>query len=176
MFEEEDVKSIADWCRQEGIILISDEIYAELTHGWSEHISPFSYYPEGTIVTGGLSKTFSAGGWRLGYAVLPDTNDGKKAMHALRSVGSELWSSTATPIQKAAVVAYSSDESIKLYIRRAAKLQGYIADKLYNTFTQLGIPVPRPAGAFYLYPDFSPWRTELRSAESGPVRSLQVIY
>lgn len=165
MFERSDVEALALWAREEGITLISDEIYAELAHGWREHISPAFYYPEGCIVTGGLSKAFSAGGWRLGYAALPPTSAGAKAMVALRSLASEIWSSTTTPVQEAAVVAYSPNESIEQYVHQSALAHGYLADHLYKTLTELDVPCPRPAGGFYLYPDFSPWRSALSTMD-----------
>ena len=161
MFERADVEAIALWAREEGITLISDEIYAELAHGWRVHISPASFYPEGCIVTGGLSKAFSAGGWRLGYAALPPTPEGKMAMVALRSLASEIWSSTSTPVQGAAFVAYSPDKSIEQYVHQSAIVHGYLADRLYKSLAELDVPCPRPAGGFYLYPDFSPWRSKL---------------
>jgi len=161
MFDEKNVKEIAQWAKSEGITLISDEIYSELVHGWRKHISPFPFYPEGCIVTGGLSKTFSAGGWRLGYAILPATETGEKVVDAIRALGSEVWSTTATPIQKAAITAYSSNKSIESYIKSSATVFGYVTNELYETFNELGVPCPRPAGGFYLYPDFSPWRSIL---------------
>jgi aspartate/methionine/tyrosine aminotransferase len=161
MFERVDVESLALWAREEGITIISDEIYAELAHGWREHVSPASFYPEGCIVTGGLSKAFSAGGWRLGYAALPATSAGTKAMVALRSLASEIWSSASTPVQEAAVVAYSLNESLERYVHQSALIHGYLADHLYKTLVNLDVPCPRPAGGFYLYPDFSPWRSVL---------------
>ena len=159
MFARADVEAIALWAREEGITLISDEIYAELAHGWREHVSPASFYPEGCIVTGGLSKAFSAGGWRLGYAALPPTSAGSMAMVALRSLASEIWSSTTTPVQEAAFVAYSPDESIERYVHHSALVHGYLADRLYTALANLDVPCPRPAGGFYLYPDFSSWRS-----------------
>src|SRR5436309_1668861 len=161
MFERTDVEALALWTREEGITIISDEIYAELAHGWREHVSPASFYPEGCIVTGGLSKAFSAGGWRFGYAALPPTSEGTMAMVALRSLASEIWSSTATPVQEAALVAYSLDESIEQYVHQSALIHGYLADRLYKSLADLDVPCPRPAGGFYLYPDFSPWRSLL---------------
>ena len=163
MFARADVETIAHWAREEGITLISDEIYAGLAHGWREHISPASFYPEGCIVTGGLSKAFSAGGWRLGYAALPPTSAGSMAMVALRSLASEIWSSTTTPVQEAALVAYSPNESIEQYVHQSALVHGYLADRLYMSLVDIAVPCPRPAGGFYLYPDFSPWRSALAS-------------
>ncbi|HZU69594.1 MAG TPA: aminotransferase class I/II-fold pyridoxal phosphate-dependent enzyme [Ktedonobacteraceae bacterium] len=161
MFDRTIVEALAGWCKQAGVTLISDEIYAELAHGWREHISPARFYPVGCIVTGGLSKAFSAGGWRLGYAVLPAAEAGRAAMQALRSLASEIWSSAATPIQEAAIIAFSPEASIEQYVRHSALVHGYVAAQLYDTLCQLGIPCPRPAGGFYLYPDFAPWREAL---------------
>ncbi|HYX48170.1 MAG TPA: aminotransferase class I/II-fold pyridoxal phosphate-dependent enzyme [Ktedonobacteraceae bacterium] len=174
MFERTDVEALAQWAKEEGITLISDEIYAELAHGWREHVSPASYYPEGCIVTGGLSKAFSAGGWRLGYAALPPTSAGAKAMAALRSLASEIWSSTTTPVQEAAVVAYSPNESIEQYVRQSALIHGHLADRLYKSLADLNVPCPRPAGAFYIYPDFSPWRSAL--ARMGITTGTELVH
>ncbi len=169
MFAHEDAEAIARWAREQGITLISDEIYAELAHGWRAHVSPARFYPEGTIVTGGLSKAFSAGGWRLGYAALPAGEAGAQVMRAVQAIASEVWSSATTPVQEAAVLAYSQNADLETYVRRSARLHGHITGRLYATFQQLGVPCPRPAGAFYLYPDFAPWRAALagRGATTG---------
>ncbi|HVB62157.1 MAG TPA: aminotransferase class I/II-fold pyridoxal phosphate-dependent enzyme [Ktedonobacteraceae bacterium] len=161
MLAREDVEALAIWCRAHGITLISDEIYAELAHGWREHISPALFYPEGCIVTGGLSKAFSAGGWRLGYAALPGGAAGARLMNALRALASEIWSSAATPVQTAAVAAYTYHPDLERYVQHAARLHGYVAHQLYETLIALGALCPRPAGGFYLYPDFAPWRSQL---------------
>src|SRR6266550_7419928 len=163
MFDRADVEALACWAREAEVTLISDEIYAELAHGWREHISPAHFYPEGCIVTGGLSKAFSAGGWRLGYAALPPTTAGKEFMQALRALASEIWSTTATPLQEAALAAFTPHATIEQYVHRSALVHGYVAGQLYTALTRLGVPCPRPAGGFYLYPDFSPWRPALWS-------------
>jgi aspartate/methionine/tyrosine aminotransferase len=161
MFERGAVEAVARWAREQGITIISDEIYAELAHGWSAHVSPATFYPEGTIVTGGLSKAFSAGGWRLGYAALPATEAGAQVMAALRALASEIWSSATTPVQEAAAAAFSPNAELETYVRRSAKLHGYMAGRLHQTLSSLGVLCARPAGAFYLYPDFAPWREAL---------------
>jgi aspartate/methionine/tyrosine aminotransferase len=161
MFDAADAAAIAGWARTEGITLISDEIYAELAHGWRAHVSPARFYPEGSIVTGGLSKAFSAGGWRLGYAVLPATAEGSALMSALRAMASEVWSSATTPVQAAAIAAFRPNAELEAYVQLSARVHGYVASRLYETFVEMGIPCPRPAGAFYLYPDFAPYRDAL---------------
>ncbi|HVB72483.1 MAG TPA: aminotransferase class I/II-fold pyridoxal phosphate-dependent enzyme [Ktedonobacteraceae bacterium] len=161
MFSREGAQAIANWSREHGITLISDEIYAELAHGWREHISPAQFYPEGCIVTGGLSKAFSAGGWRLGYAAIPDNAAGKQLVASARALASEIWSSAATPVQEAAVVAYSPNAELTAYVQASARIHAYATARLYETLTNLGALCPRPAGGFYLYPDLSPWREAL---------------
>ena len=161
MFSREDVEAIANWSREHNITIISDEIYAELAHGWREHVSPARFYPEGCIVTGGLSKAFSAGGWRLGYAAIPPGTAGKQLMSSLQALASEIWSSASTPIQQAAITAYSANADLATYVQSCAHLHGYTTSRLYETLTQLGVECPRPAGGFYLYPDFAPCRSTL---------------
>jgi aspartate aminotransferase len=174
MFSGEDTQAIANWSRQHGITLISDEIYAELAHGWRVHISPAQFYPEGCIVTGGLSKAFSAGGWRLGYAALPPGAAGKQLMASLRALASEIWSSATTPVQEAAVAAYTPNDELTAYVKASARIHTYATSRLYETLTQAGTLCPRPAGGFYLYPDFAPWRNAL--LERGVSTSEQLAH
>jgi aspartate/methionine/tyrosine aminotransferase len=161
MFASTDAEEIATWARGEGITILSDEIYAELAHGWRPHTSPAQFYPEGTVVTGGMSKAFSAGGWRLGYAALPATPEGERLMAAVRSLASELWSSAATPLQQAAIAAFTYDAEMEHYVRRSAQVHAHAVARLHAALTAAGALCPRPAGAFYLYPDFAPWREQL---------------
>jgi len=172
MFDRTDAEAIALWARDAGMTLISDEIYAELAHGWREHSSPACFYPQGCIVTGGLSKAFSAGGWRLGFAALPASEEGTQVVAALRALASEIWSAAATPIQEAAIVAFTPNAEIESYVRRSARLHGHVASRLYETLVALGVPCPRPAGAFYLYPDFAPWREVLMKRGIGTSQEL----
>ncbi len=174
MFSGEDTQAIAHWSRERGITLISDEIYAELAHGWRAHVSPAQFYPEGCIVTGGLSKAFSAGGWRLGYAALPGGTASKQLMASLRALASEIWSSATTPVQEAAVVAYSSTAELTSYVKASARIHAYAVSRLYETLAEAGALCPRPAGGFYLYPDFAPWRDAL--LERGVTTSEQLAH
>ena len=174
MFSGEDTRAIAHWSREHGITLISDEIYAELAHGWRAHISPAQFYAEGCIVTGGLSKAFSAGGWRLGYAAVPGGAAGKQLMASLRALASEIWSSATTPVQEAAVVAYTPNAELTAYVKASARIHGYATSSLYETLIEAGALCPRPAGGFYLYADFAPWRDAL--LERGVSTSEQLAH
>jgi aspartate aminotransferase len=161
MLVEEDVAAVAGWAREQGIAIISDEIYAELAHGWRPHVSPARFYPEGTIVTGSVSKAFSTGGWRLGYAAVPAGEAGRRALSAVRAVASEIWSAAAGPMQVAATAAYAGDADLERYVSRSARLHAYATARLHAALVEQGAICPRPAGGFYLYPDFEPWREPL---------------
>lgn len=172
MFAATDAEVVALWARSEGITILSDEIYAELAHGWRPHVSPAQFYPEGTIVTGGMSKAFSAGGWRLGYVAVPATPDGERLMSAVRSLASELWSSAATPLQQAAIAAFTFDAVMERYVQRSAWVHAHAAARLHAAVARAGAHCPQPAGAFYLYPDFVPWREQL--AARGVTTSVEL--
>lgn len=91
--------AVAQVARKYRVLVISDEIYSELHHT-GEHLSISKYYPEGTIVSGGLSKWCGAGGWRMGFWMFPSTmNWLRKSMLVMAS---ETYTSVASPIQHAA--------------------------------------------------------------------------
>ncbi|MFN8439850.1 MAG: aminotransferase class I/II-fold pyridoxal phosphate-dependent enzyme [Caldilineaceae bacterium] len=155
------VKEICDFCRQEQILIGSDEIYALTAHGVRPHASPAHYYPEGTVVFGGLSKHLSLGGWRLGVAVLPSGERGKLLLQGMKVIAGEIWSSPAAPIQYAAISAYNGDPEIMEYIATCARLHAIRTNHLWSWLNEYGVPCPEPQGAFYLFPNFDPWKEAL---------------
>ena len=71
VYTPKELKDIAKVCKENNIIVISDEIYAKVVFDGGAHSSIATYYPEGTIITSGLSKLFCAGGYRFGVALIP---------------------------------------------------------------------------------------------------------
>ena len=98
-----ELKAIAQVARANGVILLSDEIYGELHHA-GKHDSIARFYPEGTIISSGLSKWCGAGGWRLGTFIFPPGL--RWLLDAMANVASETYTSTSAPIQYAAVRAF----------------------------------------------------------------------
>ena len=152
-FETELLKELANVCRKNKIIVLSDEIYSRI-HYQGEHVSIARYYPEGTIISSGLSKWCAAGGWRLGHFSFP--KELQYLQNVMASVASETYSCVSTPIQYAGITAYE-DESIDDYLfhcRRVLETVGqYCASKLIDA----GIKVRMPVGAFYIFPNFQPF-------------------
>ncbi len=163
MYTGEFLEALANYCREQNILVISDEIYALVQHGSIKHESIAKYYPEGTFVLGGLSKHLSIGGWRLGVALLPDTPSGQKLMTALEVIASEIWSSVASPVQYAAQVAYSNDASVEAYIKTCTAIHGVRTRFLHEGLASLGIRCTEPDGAFYITANFDHWKPQLNA-------------
>lgn len=160
---------LAEVARRYRVILLSDEIYGELHHTGG-HVSIAPFYPEGTIVSGGLSKWCGAGGWRLGFFVFPDGLGW--LLDAMAVVASETFTSTSAPIQYAAVRAFQGGEEIESYLARARRvlsaLGGWSAERLRVS----GLEIAEPEGAFYLFPHFGTHATRLAARGIADSRSL----
>jgi aspartate aminotransferase len=163
------VQALADFAREEELMVLSDEIYALIAHGTVPHTSIAQHYPEGTIVLGGLSKHLSLGGWRFGLAILPAGRTGAALARALQSIAGSIWSCVPAPIQHAAVVAYSDHQGIRRYIDRCARMHAVRTQYLYARLVEAGIPCAEPSGGFYIFPSFARWRKPL--AARGVVTS-----
>jgi len=166
MYTSAQLKSLAEVAQAEDIVIISDEIYALTAYGDVPHTSIAQYYPQGTIITGGLSKHFSLGGWRLGTAIVPDNEFGRALHRYMSAVAGAVWTTAAAPVQYAAVVAYSDNPELDAYVDACAAVHGHVTNYLFGVTQELGIPTPKPMGGFYLFPSFAPWRTALAEKHS----------
>jgi len=162
-YSEVQLQALAEVMRRHGILVISDEIYGMLHHQ-GEHRSLARYYPEGTLVTGGLSKWCGAGGWRLGVmhvpAALADT-----LLPRLLGVASETWSCVAAPVQHAAAEAYRYGEEIETYVANERRVLSLLGRRMAAALSEVEVMTAAPQGGFYLFPDFERWRTVL--ADNG---------
>jgi len=145
-----DLKELANVAKQHDVIVIADEIYAELNFT-GEYKSLTHYYPEGTIISSGLSKWCGAGGWRLGTLSFP--NELNHIRKILRSVVSETFTAVSTPIQYAAIKAYTGD--YRNYLDQSRKILSCIAAYVYNELKESGLNCQKPQGGFYILCDFS---------------------
>ncbi len=156
----EELQELADVARRHRVILLSDEIYGELTFK-GNHCSIASYYPEGTIISGGISKWCGAGGWRLGTFTFPESLS--SLMNGMASVASETFTSTSAPIQYAAVKAFSGGIEIERYLWNARKILKTLGIQIHDLLLNNGIECPEPDGAFYLFINFSNYSDKLKS-------------
>jgi len=145
MYSPQEVQDICMICRKYSFFIISDEIYSELAH--QNHVSFYKYYPEGTFVTGGLSKAHGGGGYRIGFLVLPK---GLDLMHYFVKVASETYSCVSTLGQFAAVKAFSLDSSVDKSINDIADIMRIIISSFCEKLNHIGIQTTTHDGGFYV--------------------------
>ncbi len=161
-YSEEELQALADVVREKNIIVMSDEIYGELHHDGG-HQSLARYYPEGTIISSGLSKWCGAGGWRLGTFVFPEELSWLR--EAMCSVASETYSTVSAPIQYAAVSAYSGGEEIESYLSTSRRIIKATGNWAAHRLNEAGVAVHRPEARCSVK---NCWR--IQASSSSPVK------
>lgn len=165
-YEVDQLEAIAKVARRYRVLLLSDEIYGGL-HFEGEHVSIARFYPEGTIISNGLSKWCGAGGWRLGAFVFPQSLEW--LLKSMAAVASETFTATSAPVQFAAVRAFEGGPDIEQYLRDCRRILKALAWFSWQRLQDAGAQVIEPKGAFYLFPNFDPLRERLaeRGIDSG---------
>ncbi len=139
------LEQLAAVVRRHGLLVISDEIYAELTYG-ERHVSLPSLpgMRERTLLLNGLSKAYAMTGWRLGYAAGP-----ADWVAAMTRIHQYTMLCAPMPSQQAAI------EALRGGAADVAEMVRQYADRgrfLAAGFRDLGLPCPAPEGAFYVFP------------------------
>jgi len=144
VFSREEMELIAAFCREHGTIVITDEIYEHILYDGLEHIR-MATLPgmwEQTVTISGISKSYSATGWRVGYVVAH-----RNLTSAVRKCHDYMVVCAPTPFQMGAVVAMGLPDS---YYQELHEFYRERRDFLLRVFETLSIPVFRPAGAYYM--------------------------
>ncbi|MGY0219708.1 pyridoxal phosphate-dependent aminotransferase [Endozoicomonadaceae bacterium StTr2] len=157
-YEPEQLKALAEAARRNQIIMVVDEIYDECRFD-GEHHSLAKWYPEGTIISGGLSKWCGAGGWRLGVMIFPQ--ELMLLQDKMAVIASETWSAVAAPIQYAAITAYQQPPEVKTYLGHCRQGLKAVAGYMQEHLTRSGVDVAPSSGGFYLFPGFDKYRESL---------------
>lgn len=145
-------REIADVARRYSVICLSDEIYAGVTFT-GRHRSMAVEYPEGTIVSTGLSKWCGAGGWRLGAFLFPENL--RWMLERVAVLASETFTAVSAPIQYAAVRAYEGGDPIDEYLFQVRRILCGLAERVVGRVRESGVNVVEPVGGFYVFPDFA---------------------
>lgn len=141
-----ELEAIADVLRDTDIMVLSDEIYGELTYSPEGHtmFSEIDGMKDRTIVVNGFSKAFAMTGWRLGYALGP-----APIIKAMTKVHQYRIMSSPTTSQFAAIEAMKScDNDVEDMRREYNNRRRYIVD----SFRKMGLSCFEPMGAFYVFP------------------------
>ncbi len=144
---KEELSEIADVLRGTDIMVLSDEIYAEMTYGGKKHVSIASLpdMRERTIVVNGFSKAYAMTGWRMGYTAAPaPITEQMLKLHQFAIM------SSPTTSQFAAIEALKNgDPDIEYMVNEYDIRRRFLVDGL----RKLGIPCFEPEGAFYVFPN-----------------------
>ncbi len=173
-YDNEQLQKLAEILRKYRVLAVSDEIYSG-THFRGEHVSLARFYPEGTIISNGLSKWCGAGGWRLGFFVFP-TSLGWLA-DAMAAVASETFTSTSAPIQYAAVTALEDRPEMDEYLATTRQILAAVAGYGYRRLVASGTTLTPSSGGFYLFPQFDAHRERLaaRDIDDGQTLCMRLL-
>ena len=149
VFSREELLLLAELCREHDVLVLTDEIYEYILYDGAEHVSMASLegMAERTITISGLSKTWSATGWRVGWCVASE-----EITSAIRKVHDFLTVGAPAPLQQAAAEALSFGSEYFDSLRN-----DYVArrDQLIPALEETGFRVYKPSGAYYVMTDVS---------------------
>ena len=143
------LKELALVAKKFNLLVLSDEIYTDLTF-CNKYESISKFYPKGTLISGGLSKWCGAGGWRVGFFAVP--NKLSSFLDSIKTLASESYSTVNSPAQYAAVEAYDGDH--QEYKAKTTNILRSVGNYVYNHLKSNKVLINPPQGAFYLMPEF----------------------
>ncbi|CAN5243006.1 pyridoxal phosphate-dependent aminotransferase [soil metagenome] len=141
--------AIAEWAEANGLWVISDEIYQNLTYDGVRAASIVEAVPalaDRTILVNGVAKTYSMTGWRVGWMIGPPD-----AIAAASNLQSHLSSNVNNVAQRAAIAALTGPQDAVETMRLAFDRRRKLITEGLNSIS--GVTCPIPEGAFYVYPD-----------------------
>ena len=149
IMEREDLEKIAEVLKNTNILVLSDEIYSELTFGGKKHVSiaAINGMRERTVVVNGFSKSFSMTGWRLGFASGPEP-----IIKQILKIHQFAIMCAPTTSQFAAIEALKNcDDAVNSMLEEYDSRRRIIV----KGFNDLGLTCREPKGAFYAFPSIS---------------------
>tara|TARA_B000000565_G_scaffold217690_1_gene171613 strand:- start:49 stop:1272 length:1224 start_codon:yes stop_codon:yes gene_type:complete len=145
----ENLEELSSIIKKYNLIVLSDEIYSDLTFE-NNYQSISEFCPDQTIISNGLSKWCGAGGWRLGYFVIP--NKLSNLINSLKVLASETFTSVSSPIQYAAISAFENDHD--LYLKKSRNILKSLGNYMFENLKSNNVLISKPQGGFYIMPEF----------------------
>lgn len=149
MIPANELEKIAKIVVENEIWCISDEIYCELAYDGAKHtsIGSFDGMKDFAIILNGFSKSFAMTGWRIGYIAGPkDLLAQIVKLHGYNTICAPIFSQ------------YGATEGLRNCFKDVEKMRISYQQRrnlMYKAFCDMGLPVPEPTGAFYMFPDIS---------------------
>lgn len=148
IMSKEDLEGIVEIVQENDLIVLSDEVYAEIVYDGVKHcsIGSFPEMKERSIIVSALSKEYAMTGWRLGYAA-----SGKEITKSMTKLLSYSTTCVNTFVQKAGVVALEgSQEPVKRMVEEYKKRRNFVVKRLNE---MENISCHKPGGTFYVFPN-----------------------
>ena len=149
MIPRDELGKIAEVVKKHQIWVISDEIYCELAYDGEKHVSIGSFpgMKDYTIILNGFSKSFAMTGWRIGYIAAPSELLAQIVkLHGYNTICAPIFSQ------------YAACEGLKNGWEEVEKMRVSYQQRrnlMVKAFNEMGLPVPEPKGAFYMFPDIT---------------------
>ena len=158
VYSKKEIKALGDVCVENGVLIMSDDIYEKLVYDGAEFTSVTGFSEEHlahTIIVHGLAKAYSMTGWRIGFLAAP-----KPIAQAINALQSHSTSNATSFAQKGAVAALTGPQThLEEWLTEFNKRRSYAAKRLNN---MPGVSCVNSLGAFYLFPNIK--ETGLKSA------------
>lgn len=158
-YTPDEFRKLSEAFRKHKMLVLSDEIYSRLSFN-EDHVSMAKFYPEGTILSSGISKWASCGGWRLGYLIFPPQL--KNLREVLAGAASQTYTTVSAPIQHAAIRLLAFDEEGKSYARHCSRILKTLAEHCCRKLREVGVKVHMSGSGYYIFPDFEVIRESLK--------------
>lgn len=144
VFSKKELNEIAELCQKWDCLAITDEVYEHIIYGDSEHVSMATIegMKDRTVTINSMSKTYSVTGWRIGWAIAPET-----ITNRIRKVHDFLTVGAPKPFQKAGVKALKLPRSYYQQLRERYQKQ---RDILFDGLIKLDFEASKPSGAYYI--------------------------
>lgn len=149
MIPAEELKKIAEVVKKHQLWCISDEIYCELAYDGEKHVSIGSFpgMKDYTIILNGFSKSFAMTGWRIGYIAAPSELLAQIVkLHGYNTICAPIFSQ------------YAATEGLRNGWEEVEKMRVSYQQRrnlMVKAFNDMGLPVPEPKGAFYMFPNIT---------------------
>ncbi|MCQ3814489.1 MAG: pyridoxal phosphate-dependent aminotransferase [Acidimicrobiia bacterium] len=151
VYQREEIEAIGRWAAENGLWVLTDEIYEHLVYDDNKHYSMPVLVPElrdRCIVLNGVAKTYAMTGWRVGWMIAP-----LEVIKVAQNLQSHCTSNVANVSQAAALAALTGPLDAVAQMRAAFDRRRLAMYRLLSGID--GVICPEPQGAFYAYPDFS---------------------
>jgi aspartate/methionine/tyrosine aminotransferase len=164
IYNKKDLELIADILKNENITIILDEIYEHQTYN-NNFISLASLLPDKCIITSGLSKSISAGGWRIGWCVIPDKLN--PILNKVSILASETYSTVNTPTQYATCNLFNPifNNEKNTYLQNCNNIMKSLTTYCTRYLQSYNVKCIYPEASWYIFIDLSFFNDSLQKRE-----------